>query len=613
VILLAATLLPAQELGDPLQSDQNRAQFRLAQTYERAGEFMKALPIYERLYRINENNLVIFDALSRTYVQLKMYDNAIAIVSQRLARAGNDITLFGLLGDCYYKAGKESDAFAAWNRGVEVFKNSETAYQVISRYLIENRLYDRAIQMLEDGRDRSPEPSALTQEIGLLYATTFRYEDATREYLSIVVDKGLSMMDVIRQRISWYISKPEALRSALMVTKTISARHEDNVALHILLAWLYQEAKEYDNAFDVYKTIDALQNAQGREILSFAERVMKEHAFQAAAKAFKEYIDRYPAQAAIPQAKFGYARVLENLGTQPDSTDTPAFLTTNRSSWLTEAIQSYNALSNEYPLSPYARLALYRIALVKFNVYFDIDGALLALDEIRRRYTDSRTHPDIAITTGDIYVARGDLDQALASYRMFLGGGVETDQRDKNLASFKCTQIEYYRGDFDSALAHLAPLAQETASDISNDAIKLQTFIQYHRKSQEDALKTYARAELLSRQHKYTEAIALLNDILKRFPSSLLLDDALISIGDLYKSAGQYQQALTAYQRLVEEYPESIYSDQAMFNAAELYQTRLSEKEKAVTLYESFLERFPNSLLVGEARKRIRVLRGDSL
>jgi tetratricopeptide (TPR) repeat protein len=613
VVLLAATMLSAQEVGDPLQSDQNRAQFRLAQTYEQAGEFMKALPIYERLYSIDENNLVISDALSRTYLQLKMYDNAIVIVSQRLARGGNDIITFGVLGDCYYKAGKESDAFAAWNRGIEVFKNSETAYRVISRYLIENRLYDRAIQMLEEGRDRSPEPAALTQEIGLLYASSFRYEDATREYLSIVVNKGLSTMDVIRQRISWYISKPEALRSALMVAKKTVAHHKDNVALHILLAWLYQEAKEYDSAFDVYKTIDALQNAQGREILSFGERVMKERAFQVAAKAFKEYIDRYPAQAAIPQAKFGYARVLEDLATQPDSTDIPSIHTTNRSSWLAEAIQSYNALSREYPLSPYARLALYRIALVKFNVYFDIDGALLALDEIRRRYTDSRTHSDIAIITGDIYVARGDLDQALASYRMFLGGGVDSDQRDINVSLFKCTQIEYYRGDFDSALAHLAPLAQETTSDISNDAIKLQTFIQYHRKNQENALKTYAGAELLSRQHKYTEAIALLNDILKQFPSSLLLDDALIFIGNLSRSAGQYLPALTAYQRLVDEYPESMYSDQAMFDAAELYQTRLSAKEKAVRLYELFLERFPNSLLVGEARKRIRILRGDSL
>jgi cellulose synthase operon protein C len=613
VVLVVVTLVRAQEQDDPLQSDQNRAQFRLAETYERGGELLKALPIYERLFNINNKNIVVFDALSRTYVQLKMYDNAIAIVTERLARSGNDITLFGLLGDCYYKAGRESDAYSAWNRGVEVFNNSETAYQVISRYLIENRLYDRAIRLLEDGRDRSPDPSALTQEIGLLYATTFRYEDATREYLSLVVDRGLSMMDVIRQRIGWYITKPEALRSALDVAKTAASRHEDNVALHILLAWLYQEAKEYDNAFTVYRTIDDLQNAQGREILNFAERIMTERAFQVSAKAFKEYIDRYPTQAAIPQAKFGYARVLEDLGTQTDSADPQELIDASRSAWLTQAVEAYTAVSEQYPLSPYARLALYRIALVKFNMYFDIDGALLALDEIRRRYPDSRTHPDIAVTTGDIYVARGNLEQALASYRMFLDGRTNSDQRQRDNAIFKCAQIEYYRGELDSALTHLSPLARETGSDISNDAITLETFIRYHRKSQEDALKMYASAELLSRQHKYTEAVALLNDILKRFPSSLMLDDALMFIGNLYRSAGQYQQALAAYQRLSDEYPESIYSDQALFNAAELYQTRLSAKEKAVNLYELFLEHFPNSLLVNEARKRIRVLRGDSL
>ena len=607
------TFVFAQELVDPLQSDHNRAQLRLAQSYERAGDLMKALPIYERLYHIDENNLVIFDALSRTYVRLKMYDSAITVVSRRLNRSGNDISLFGMLGDCYIKAGKESDAFDAWNRGIEVFKNSEFAYQVISRFLIENRLYDKAIQMLKEGRDRSPEPSALTQELGLLYAMTFRYEDATREYLSVVVNKGLSMMEVIRQRIGWYISKPEALRAALTVTKTTTARHEENVALHTLLAWLYQEAKEYDSAFLVYTTIDALQKAQGREILNFAERIMKERAYQTAAKAFKEYIDRYPANTATPQAKFGYARVLEDLGTQSDTTDTPVSLATDRRSRLTESLHSYAVLADEYPSSSYARLALYRIALIRYRVFFDTDGGLLALDEIHRRYTGSATHPDIALTTGDIRVARGELDRAVASYRIFIDSETGPNKLMKDLALFKCSQIEFYRGNFDSALVLLAPLALETGSDIANDAIKLQTFIAYHRKSQDEALRLYARTELLSRQHKFTEAIAMLNDIILRYPSSILLDDAFISIGDLYRTAGQYPQALDAYQRLVREYPESVYSDQAMFNTAELYQTRMSATERAVELYESFLERYPNSRLVSEARKRIRLLRGESL
>ncbi len=613
VAVVWVTSVTAQKQGNLLQSDQNTVKLRLAEAYEHAGDYAKALPIYEQLYHTDENNLIVFDALRRTYMQVKRYDEAIAIVTKRLDRAGADIALFGLLGDCYYKAGKETEAFATWSRGITVFNNSATAYRVIANYLIDNRLYDKAIQMLIEGRDQSTERSSITQEIGLLYSLTFRYEDATREYLSIVAEKGLPMLEVIRQRIDSYIAKPEALRTALIVARRETARHEDNVALQMLLAWLYQEAKEYDDALTVYKNIDVLLNAQGREILNFAERIMKEHAFQTAAKGFKEYIDHYPAQAALPQAKYGYARVLEELGTQPDTSGETANTPASRISWLTEAIHSYNVLVSEHPQTQFARLALYRIALIKFNAYFDINGALRALDEIRERYPDSETNPDVAITTGDVHVARGDLDHALSSYRAILRTNVTCGQTQKNLALFKCIQIEYYRGEFDSALTHLAPLAQETTSDIANDAIKLQMFIQYHRRNQDEALKVYAHAELLSRQHKYTEAIAMLEDVIKRFPSSLLLDDALIHIGDLYRSADQFIHALDSYQRLVKEYPESIFADQALFTTAEIYSNEMHEKEKSIATYESLLERFPNSLLAGEARKRIRILRGDTL
>lgn len=610
-MLSMAPTLPARELRNPPQPDQYTARFHLAQAYERAGDYANALPIYEQLYHSDESNVVIFDALRRIYSQLKMYDNAIAIITQRLDSQRNDISLFGLLGDCYYKSGKEEQAYAAWKRGIDLFNNSTSAYHVVAKFMIENRLYDRAIQMLVEGRDRSADRTSLTQEIGSLYTMLFRYEDATREYLSVVTEKGLPMMEVIRQRMSQYITKPEALRAALDVTRSEAARHDENVALQMLLAWLYQEAREYDDAFAVYKNIDLLMNAQGHEILNFAERIMKEHIFLTAAKAFREYIDQYTAQPALSQAKYGYARALEEMGTLPDTAGGTTSAAGNRSSWLRDAIDSYNALAVEAPQSPYARLALYRIAQVKFNVYFDTNGALRALEEVRQRSRDSEMNPDAALLTGDIYIARGDLDSALYAYRQIIGTGA--GQAQKNLSSFRCIQIEYYRGEFDSALAHLVPLAEETASDIANDAIQLQWFIQNHRVNPEDALKAYAHAEFLSRQHKYSEAIAVLEDIIKRFPSSLLLDDALFFTGDLYRSAGQFPHALEVYQRLVKEYPESIYADQSLFAVAEIYDYSMRQKEQAITTYESFLERFPNSFLTGEARKRIRLLRGDTL
>ena len=45
----------------------------------------------------------------------------------------------------------------------------------------------------------------------------------------------------------------------------------------------------------------------------------------------------------------------------------------------------------------------------------------------------------------------------------------------------------------------------------------------------------------------------------------------------------------------------------------EVYESRLKDKKKAIEAYEAVLANYPASLFVEEARKRIRILRGDSI
>jgi TolA-binding protein len=62
---------------------------------------------------------------------------------------------------------------------------------------------------------------------------------------------------------------------------------------------------------------------------------------------------------------------------------------------------------------------------------------------------------------------------------------------------------------------------------------------------------------------------------------------------------------------VVDAYGEDIYGDDALFKMAEIYQFNLKDIEKAKSLYQEVLTKYPASVYTVEARKRFRKLRGD--
>jgi len=93
----------------------------------------------------------------------------------------------------------------------------------------------------------------------------------------------------------------------------------------------------------------------------------------------------------------------------------------------------------------------------------------------------------------------------------------------------------------------------------------------------------------------------------------LLVDDAVLRIGELSLKLKQVNEALEAFRKVAQDMPTSIYRDFAQFRIAEIYETVLVDRHKAIETYELVLSKYPNSLYAQEARKRVRLLRGDTL
>ena len=57
--------------------------------------------------------------------------------------------------------------------------------------------------------------------------------------------------------------------------------------------------------------------------------------------------------------------------------------------------------------------------------------------------------------------------------------------------------------------------------------------------------------------------------------------------------------------------PGFFTADDAYFLEGEIYEQQLKNKEKAMEIYRTFLDKYPGGVYAAEARKRYRTLRGD--
>ena len=151
-------------VGSNVKTQLNK--FRLAQSFEQAGEYDRACRLYEDLARADSLNYAYFDGLRRCYEQLKNYDAAIAISLRRLNQQPRDINLMAALGALYYKSGNEARADSMWNAAIAVAPKSATSYTIVSMVQSDNRLFDKSIATYLQGRNEIGEPDIVCRGIG---------------------------------------------------------------------------------------------------------------------------------------------------------------------------------------------------------------------------------------------------------------------------------------------------------------------------------------------------------------------------------------------------------------------------------------------------------------
>lgn len=597
------------------QTQDAATKFRLAQAFEQTGEYERAAQLYRELLGKEPGNILFLDGFQRMLVQLKRYDEAVQLLQQRLVTAPKDLNLRTSLAGVYQRAGREREAKQEWENILAGDPSNVNLYRIVASSMIEYRLMEQAAEVYRRGRVACQDPMLFTIELAQLRSAMMDYEGASRELVNWLL-KNPTQVSFVQSRLASFVGKPDGRSAAVKVVEESLRDHRD-VHLYELLSWLSLEGKEFDRALELTRTIDDLTHAQGGALLGFADRVFKERAFTTALQAYQQALRVPLSPQRMPAALYGYANTLREMAFPRDTVREPVgpapVAGAKASGKFQECLEAYQQIIREYPRTEFSAKAFYQIGLLQFTRMFDLDGALVSFGHVEEEAGSVHViRYDVALKIGQIYLAKGDTVGARRQFAPVVhASGATPDQQDE--AQFRLAETAFFGGHSDEAISRLDSITVNLKADYANDALQLESLL-LENASAGAAVVQFGHAEFLARQRKNTEAIALLQDIVKRFPSSLLVDDALMRTAELQGEAGLAMEALATYEQLLTQFREtSIALDRAQFNVAETYQFSLRNKEKAIVGYEKLLADYPQSVFGALARKRIRLLRGDSL
>lgn len=614
ILALAAlcALLFAGELRAQAADEVNT--LRLAQTYEQAGKHEEALRYYEDLLRQRPSNSGYFEGVRRCLTALKRYDEVLALLTERITADPRDFSTRIHRGGLQMQRGRVDSAEADWEAAIGMQPKNGQVYSMIADQLVNAREYRQAITYLRRGREALRSPQMYVFEIARAAAMNMDFETAMDEYLGYLVAAPQSLYQ-IQQQIAMFSEIPDALDAALRRARARADDAPDVAALQHLLAWLYMERKDHAAAYQVTRAIDRLNNAGGNELVSFASRMFTERNYAMAAQAYGDAVAEHPRASFVPQAEFHRARCLEEqyaANGLPDALQprdgATRFPSSEAVTSYDGAIRLYERLAEKYAGQPVGSESLFRIAHIKFHRFGDADGALQILREIADTRRQVFGQPDADILIGDILVARGDLDGAIAQYDRVLASP-RLDPVLRRGLQFRIAESFFFSGALDTVLVLLEPLIADVGTDIANDALDLAALIAQYRQPGELPLQRYAQVLLLERQRKFSEAAAVAADIIAQFASHDIVDLAYLAQASLQRRAGRSQDAAATYAAFLAERKDSFLRDRGMFHLAEVKETDLSDPAGAMALYQQMLAEHPLSQFAARARERVLQLR----
>jgi tetratricopeptide (TPR) repeat protein len=577
----------------------------LAQSFEQAGDYDKAIMLFEEIYDLQPQNYQVFESLNRVYVQSKKYDSSVRIIEQRIKINPQDINLFGMLGTTYYLMGDEKKCYDTWEDGLKILPENQLQYRIISNYAIQRRAFDKALDFLKRGKAISQNPEMFSYDLANIYSLTMQFKEAAEEYC-FILNIQPAQLSVVQDRILSYSNKHGALSQTIEVFENWNKG--DNISFEYLLARLYIEEKSFDKAYHLYLEIDERQQNKGSELYNFAQLVFNEGEYHLATKVYEEIIKKYPESPYSSGSKLGHVKTLEAILEKETTAANPLWkpfsepiiadtIKTNT------VIESFLELTNVYPNSEIAFESYFRVGKIYFTKLNKLDKAKKYFERTIKDASMSRFAVESSEQLGEIFLIEGNLAKAKESFERIISNGRATEE-NRNYANYQIARINFFDGKLAAAKSKLSNIISNLKDNSANDAIELSLLLNTASSDSSNLLK-FGEAEFLTEQKEFAEASEKYRKIAVDPNAFILHHISKLREAEVELAMDNLDRSIELLEKITEEAEKNIYADNALYLLGNIYHYAKKNYPKAIECYELLLAKFPNSLYKDESRNAI--------
>jgi tetratricopeptide (TPR) repeat protein len=572
---------------------------QLAQQFTANGEFQKANDIYLKLYK--QNSEAYYSFYLRSLLSLKKFDDAESITKKMLKQHPKDYQYPITLARVYHERGNQDKADNIYN---ELLKNLPADQGEISSlatqfYQLEN--LDLAIKVFEQGRKLLHSDQVFSSELISLYRFKRDKVSMVNEYINLLqtnpeyIFQAKSAMSTTFENAQDY----NMLKTALL---KIMQQKPQLTIFADLLTWQFLQQKQFDMALNQALALSRRLNDGGSSVYELCQTLTANQAYDDAIRGYEYIVSKGKEQDMYIPAK------IEMINTKNLKITSGKYTQAD----LLDLEKNYIDLLEEFGRSNSTAFAMQKLAkLQAFKLHKTIDAQKLLEQAINIPGLRPNVLADCKLDLGDMYLLNGKPWEATLIYSQ-----VEKDFPGTNIgqeATYRNAKLAYYTGDFAWAKGQLNVLKAATSQLIANDALNLSLLISDHTTfdSTGNALKMYARADMLIFKEDPDKAVITLDSIDKAFPQNTLSNDILMAKARILIQKNDYQAAIIPLKKIADDHKFDLWADDAVFMLGDIYENHLDDKKQAQMYYQKIITDYASSLWLNEARKRFRTLRGD--
>ncbi len=591
VIKIFFLILPLIPIVAQAQSD---PQMRMARALENGREYEQALAIYRQMYATQATNPAVIGGVNRCLEGLRQYPEQIAFLQDVISKNPNNLVWRINMGSALYNNGEKDRAIEIWMQVLQIDRSNVQLYRQVAGAMIQQRLYEEAIEVYQAGVERFPQQSSFYLDIGNLYKAFFEYGKAT-EYFLMFFEANPQQLSFIQRQVLSLTSREEKIPQVVGALEKYIAGHPQRPEIREILAGLYVKQRDYDRAWKMYLQLSA-DTGKNEYIQKFAREAALNGAYTHAMNGFNELIIRAANEHLTTAARFGLAATAQKyaMSLRAEHNEIAA------QQQMAKAVQTFQDLITRFPTSLFASDAREALGDIYYQYYFDVDRSIAAYREYLDGAGGKSFNELVRIKLGDMYLVRGDLDDARKMYQQV------RLPANKNLANFKLAELEYFSAQFARAVKQYNQILEQggPADSLANHALQRQLFVTAYG---EDSLSLaeYSRAELLVAQNKKSEAVRFLSELAGG--ESKLNFRSGMYCARLLMELERNDDARNQLFGMLERFPGNELLDEVIFTAAQ-NEEQAGQLAAALELYQRILIDFENSLFIDDARERARIL-----